>query len=115
MRICVILTINGNIIKKMSDTQKNVVQQNLGKLLNESDNIKIYTCEDFKGNIEITVGKYMYLFYAKKIKDSVAVLSEAPVDVYDMEIEKPTPGSNNYLRVEGSSVDEKTQKLLSML
>lgn len=92
-----------------------VVQQNLGKLLNESDDIKFYTCEDFKGNIEITVGKYMYLFYARDIKESGAILSETPVDVYDMDNENPTPGSDNYLHVKGSSVDEKTQKLLSML
>jgi hypothetical protein len=61
------------------------------------------------------ISKYIHARTLNKIKDSVAVLSEAPVDVYDMEIEEPTPGSNNYLRVEGSSVDEKTQKLLSML
>lgn len=96
----------------MSVTQNNVVQQNLGELLNESNDIKIYTCGDFEGNIEITVGKYMYLFYANNIKDSMEVLTETPVDVYDMEIENPTPGSNNYLRVEGSSISEKTQRLL---
>ena len=53
--------------------------------------------EDFKGNIEITLGDYMYLFYAKQIKNSENILLEKPISIYDMNIESPTPGTANFI------------------
>lgn len=75
----------------------------LGELLNISNDIKVYTCEDFNGNIEITIDKNMYLFYKDKLSGSGDMLSELPVDVFNMDIEAPTPGSNNYISLDVSS------------
>ena len=75
----------------------------LGELLNISNDIKVYTCEDFNGNIEITIDKNMYLFYKDKLSGSGDMLSELPVDVFNMDIEAPTPGSNNYIPLDVSS------------
>ena len=83
----------------------------LDELLNTSENIKLYTCQDFKGNIEITIGTNMYLFFASKIKSSSNPDSELPIDVFDMNIEKPTPGSVNYMRIGGRTPDEKLNNL----
>jgi len=99
-----------------SNTQKNLGdQKNLSDLLSVSDEIKVFTCEDFGGNIEVTVGKYMYLFYASKLQNSAMVLSEPPVDVFDMDIEQPTPGSGNYISVDiaSSSIDARLNQLLN--
>ena len=85
---------------------------NLGELLKTSENIKLYTCQDFKGNVEITLGTNMYLFFASKIKSSSNAHSELPIDVFDMNIEKPTPGSDNYMRIGGSSTDEKMNNIM---
>ena len=85
---------------------------NLGELLKTSENIKLYTCRDFKGNVEITLGTNMYLFFASKIKSSNNAHSELPIDVFDMNIEKPTPGSDNYMRIGGSSADEKMNNIM---
>jgi hypothetical protein len=93
-------------------SSNNTTPMNLGELLNISNDVKIFTCDDFKGNIEITVENSMYLFYARKIKNSTSVLTETPIDVFDMETETPTPGSNNYIRLGGSSVNEKIHQLL---
>ena len=43
----------------MSTTESKTQETYLETLLNNSNDIKIYTCEDFKGNIEITLGDYM--------------------------------------------------------
>ena len=103
----------------ISHTQQKLGEQKkLGDLLNVSEDVKIYTCEDFEGNIEVTVGQYMYLFYASKLKDSSAVLSEPPIDVFDMEIEKPTPGSENYILLsitDDCSVEDKLKQLLCVI
>jgi len=103
----------------ISHTQQKLGEQKkLGDLLNVSEDVKIYTCEDFEGNTEVTVGQYMYLFYASKLKDSSAVLSEPPIDVFDMEIEKPTPGSENYILLsitDDCSVEDKLKQLLCVI
>ena len=76
------------------------MSRQLGELLDASTDIKIYTCEDFGGNIEVTIGKYMYLFYMKTLSNSTDIQSETPVDIFNMDIEQPTPGSENYIQLD---------------
>lgn len=83
----------------MSSTNSQI--KNLENLLNASNDVRIYTCDDFKGNVEIYNGKYMYLFYAEKLSESAYMMLESPVDVFDMEIEAPTP-SENYIPIDTS-------------
>jgi hypothetical protein len=72
-----------------------------GTLLDTSNDVRIYTCDDFKGNIEIYKGKYMFLFYTKNLIGADEMLLEHPIDVFDMDIENPTP-SENYIPLDSS-------------
>ena len=99
----------------MSATESKTQETYLENLLNNSNDIKIYTCEDFKGNIEITIGDYMYLFYAKQIKNSENILLEKPISIYDMNIESPTPGTANFISLNISNhitIEQKTNLLM---
>ena len=82
-------------------TSTNSQIKNLENLLSASNDVRIYTCDDFKGNIEIYEGKYMYLFYKQNLVNSAEIMLEYPVDVFDMDIEAPTP-SENYIPIDTS-------------
>jgi len=47
----------------MTSTDSQII--NLENLLNISNDVRIYNCDDFKGNIEIYNGKYMYFIQKK--------------------------------------------------
>jgi len=90
----------------------------LGSLLESSTDVKIYTCEDFRGNVEVNVGHYMYLFYCKDLSRSKNMSGEFPIQSFDMRVESVTPGTNNFIKlniVEASSLDEKLQLLTAAI
>lgn len=90
----------------------------LGGLLETAVNVKIYTCEDFKGNVEVHVGHYMYLFYCKNLSRSNNLGGEFPIQSFDMRVESVTPGTNNFIQLninEGCTVDEKLSQLLAAI
>ena len=72
----------------------------LEKLLETSNDVKIYTCEDFKGNIEVTINDLMYLFYSRSLLKSHNPGSQSPVQSFDMNIESKTPGIDNFIRMD---------------
>lgn len=93
-------------------------QITLETLLQTSDNVKIYTCEDFKGNVEIILNEFMYLFYTRKLLVSSNIKNEPPIQMFDMNIESPTPGTNNFIQLDintNMQIDEKMEQLLSKL
>jgi hypothetical protein len=88
----------------------------LETLLDSATNVKIYTCEDFKGNVEITKNGFMHLFYTRKLLTSSNIKGEPPIQSFDMDIESPTPGSDNFIQLDiNMCLDKKIDHLLSII
>jgi len=90
----------------------------LASLLESSTDVKIYTCEDFRGNVEVNVGHYMYLFYCKDLSRSKNMPAEFPIQSFDMRVERVTPGTNNFIQLNidaASPLDEKLRQLTAGL